>query len=78
MLSLAPTRGYYHPHRVMNLISSELLTFVFYNILKIIIFDLGSLLLPRLFSGCSERGLLFIVVHRLLMTVASLVEKHGL
>ena len=32
----------------------------------------------RLFSSCGEQGLLFIVVHRLLIAVASLVKKHEL
>ena len=31
-----------------------------------------------LFSSCSERGLLFVAVCRLLMAVASLVAEHGL
>ena len=30
------------------------------------------------FSSCSEWGLLFVAVHRLLIVVASLVEEHGL
>ena len=30
------------------------------------------------FSSCGERGLLFIVVHRLLIAVASLVVEHAL
>ena len=30
------------------------------------------------FSNCGERGLLFVVVHRLLIAVASLVAEHGL
>ena len=30
------------------------------------------------FSSCGEQGLLFIVVHRLLIAVASLVMEHGL
>ena len=30
------------------------------------------------FSNCGEWGLLFIVVHRLLIVVASLVVEHGL
>ena len=29
------------------------------------------------FSSCGEQGLLFIVVHRLLIAVASLVVEHG-
>ena len=31
-----------------------------------------------LFSGCSEQGLLFLVVCGLLIAVASLVAEHGL
>ena len=30
------------------------------------------------FSSCGERGLLFVVVRRLLVAVASLVAQHGL
>ena len=30
------------------------------------------------FSSCRERGLLFVVVHGLLIAVASLVAEHGL
>ena len=30
------------------------------------------------FSGCGEQGLLFVVVRRLLIVVASLVVEHGL
>ena len=29
-------------------------------------------------SSCSERGLLFVAVHELLIAVASLVAQHGL
>ena len=29
------------------------------------------------FSSCSERGLLFVVVHGLLIALASLVAEHG-
>ena len=32
----------------------------------------------RAFSSCGERGLLFVVVHGLLIVVASLVAEHGL
>ena len=32
----------------------------------------------RAFSSCSERGLLFVAVHGLLIAVASLVAEHGL
>ena len=39
---------------------------------------LGLCCCARAFSSCSERGLLFIAVHRLLIAVASLVAEHGL
>ena len=38
----------------------------------------GSSLLRRLFSGCGEWGVLVIVVHRLLIVVASLIVEHRL
>ena len=38
---------------------------------------LGLRFCARAFSSCGERGLLFVVVHGLLVAVASLVE-HGL
>ena len=37
---------------------------------------LGLRCCVQAFSSCGERGLLFIVVRGLLVTVASLVEKH--
>ena len=63
--------------------------FMAYNILfwgyttflKIILFLLAALGLHccvRAFSSCGERGLLFVVVRRLLVAVASLVAEHGL
>ena len=45
--------------------------------LFIILAVLGLCCCAQAFSSCGERGLLFIVVHGLLMAVASLVE-HGL
>ena len=39
---------------------------------------LGLHCCPRAFSSCGERGLLFVVVHGLLIAVASLVTEHGL
>ena len=39
---------------------------------------LGLRCCVRAFSLCSEQGLLFIVVHRLLIALASLVVEHGL
>ena len=54
------------------------------NLLIIIIIFLKFLVVlglrccARAFSGCGERGLLFIVVRGLLIAVASLVAEHGL
>ena len=39
---------------------------------------LGLRCCVRAFSSCSEQGLLFVVVRRLLTVVASLVAEHGL
>ena len=39
---------------------------------------LGLCCCARAFSGCGERGLLFVAVRRLLIVVASLVAEHGL
>ena len=38
---------------------------------------LGLHCCPRAFSSCDERSLLFVVVHGLLIAVASLVAEHG-
>ena len=39
---------------------------------------LGLRCCSQAFSSCSEQGLLFAAVHRLLIAVASLVAEHGL
>ena len=39
---------------------------------------LGLRCCARAFSNCGEQGLLFVVLRRLLVSVASLVEEHGL
>ena len=39
---------------------------------------LGLHCCTRAFSSCGEQGLHFVVVHRLLLAVASLVAEHGL
>ena len=53
--------------------------FFFYNFKNLFIFGCaGSLLLHGLFSSCSEQGLLFIALHRLLIEVASFVEENRL
>ena len=48
------------------------------NFCLVILGCAGSLLLHELFSSCSEQGLLCIVVHQLLIAVASLVAEHRL
>ena len=48
--------------------------FIFYLFLAV----LGLRCCARAFSSCDERGLLFIVMHGLLIAVASLVVEHGL
>ena len=49
-------------------------TFFFFNFLA----ALGLRCCSRAFSSCSEQGLLFVVVCRLLIMVASLVAEHRL
>ena len=44
----------------------------------LILAELGLCCYMQAFSSCSERGLLFAVVRRLLIAVASLVAEHGL
>ena len=63
---------------VANLIL--LLCLLLYLLFNLFIFGcIGSLLLrAQAFSSCSERGLLFVEVHGLLIAVASLVVEHGL
>ena len=49
--------------------------------LRIFLFFLAALGLcccVQAFSSCGKRGLLFVVVHGLLMAMASLVVEHGL
>ena len=49
--------------------------FLFFNLFLAV---LGLRCCARAFSSGGERGLLFIVVHGLLIAVASLVAGHGL
>ena len=51
-----------------------ILFFKFYLFLAV----LGLCCCARAFSSCGEWGLLFVVVHRLLVAVASLVAEHWL
>ena len=51
---------------------------VFKFLIYLFLAALGLCFCTRASSSCSERGLLFIVVCRLLLAVASLVAEHGL
>ena len=53
------------------------LSFLFFK-LYLFLATLGLRCWAQAFSSCGEWGLLFIVVHGLLITVASLVAEHGL
>ena len=49
--------------------------FIFFNLFLVV---LGLHCRARAFSSCYERGLLLVVVHGLLIAVASLVAEHRL
>ena len=54
-------------------------SFFFLNLfIYLFLSALGLCCCARAFSNCGERGLLFIVVHGLLIVAASLVAEHGL
>ena len=50
----------------------------FYLFIYLFLAVLGLRCCKRAFSSCSEQGLLFIAVHRLLIVVASLVAELGI
>ena len=50
----------------------------FIYVIYLFLAALGLRCCARAFSSCGDRGLLFVVVLRLLMVVASLVAEHGL
>ena len=52
--------------------------FLFFNFIYLFLAALGLCCCERAFSSCGERGLLFVVVHGLLVAVASLVVEHGI
>ena len=52
--------------------------FIFYKFIYLVLAALGLRCWARAFSSCGERGILFVVVHGLLIAVASLVAEHGL
>ena len=53
-------------------------TIFFYKFIYLFLAVLGLRCCAWAFSSCSERGLHFVVVHGLLIAVASLVAEHGL
>ena len=69
---------------VIPLLSKEVICRVqsFFFLISLFIYlflaALGLRCCTRAFSSCSERGLLFVAVHRLLIAVASLVAEHRL
>ena len=70
---------YVHIHRhtyVFQLTTFFLNKFIY--VIYLFLAVLGLCCCPRAFSSCSERGLLFVAVHRLHIAVASLVVDHGL
>ena len=50
----------------------------FLNLIYLFLAMLDLRCCTQAFCSCSERGLLFIAVHELLIAVASLVVEHGL
>ena len=53
-------------------------SFFFFKLICLFLAELGLHSCTQAFSSCGERGLLFVVVRRLLIVVASLVVEHGL
>ena len=51
---------------------------LFKKLINLFMATLGLRCYARAFSSCGERGLLFVVVRRLIIAVASLVAEHGL
>ena len=52
--------------------------FFFFNVFSLFLAALGLRCCTQAFCSCGEQGLLFVVVHGLLIAVASLVVEHGL
>ena len=79
MLSLHLTLDSKHRSLSEDLLFLKLLLFFIYIYLfYLFLATLGLFCCARAFSSCGEWGLLFIVVHGLLIAVASVVAKHGL
>ena len=63
---------------IFSVIRTIYLFIIFLKIIYLFLAALGLCCCVRAFSSCSERGLLFVAVHGLLIAVASLVAEHGL
>ena len=59
-------------------INSQIILFKIYLFIYLFLAALGLHCCTRAFSSCGEWGLLFTVVHWLLVAVASLFAEHGL
>ena len=59
------------------MLGRKIFTF-FFKFIYLFLAALGLRCCTRAFSSCGEWGLLFVVVHGLLIAVASLVAEHGL
>ena len=60
------------------LLSCFLFLYKFIYLFIYLLAALGLRCCGQAFSICSEQGLLFVVMHRLLIVVASLAAEHGL
>ena len=60
----------------VNIFMEDQSSHCFFLIFYLFMAVLGLRCCTRAFSSCSERGILFVAVHGLLIAVASLVEEH--
>ena len=64
---------------IFLLVMAKLFFFlIIYSFIYLFLAALGLCCCARAFSSCSKWGLLFVVVHGLLIVVSSLVAEHGL
>ena len=63
---------------IIGIVALFLKTRFIYIFIYLFLAALGLCCCARTFSSCSERGLLFIAVHWLLIAVASLLVEHEL
>ena len=63
---------------IITITTTAFFFFLFYSFIYLFLAALGLHCCTQAFSSCSEQGLLFIAVRRLLIEVASLVVEHGL